>query len=230
MARITLYLSFILLLGPAPAEAMSIRTSVSLLAWSSNGNNALLQEDRDGPEGGGALAYLIVSTRPVGVVRAVVSSDFSPGGGSTPQVIGVQACKEALARLAAGIKRAKFAGISVRPGGCEKKRRHGMIKVAHDVSAGSVRTMIGQGKRVIVDGKTELWIHKGKVLIGSPPRKVHAGEAPETLAVYRASKGHPLLVLRKNEQGGTRLEGLYRPDKKAPARFKKVKLPSGKGL
>lgn len=229
MARITLYASLILLLGPAPAEAMSIRTTVSLLAWSSNGNNALLQEVLDGPEGGGALAYLIVSIRPVGVVRAVVSSDFSPGDGSTPQAIGVQACKEALVRLAAGIKRAKFAGISIRPGGCEKKLRHGMVKVAHDVSAGSAR-LVGQGKRVIVDGKTELWIHKGKVLLGSPPRKVHAGEAPETLAVYRASKGHPLLVLRKNERGETRLEGLYRPDKKAPARFKKVKLPSGKGL
>ena len=74
-------------LAPSSASALRITTNVSLLAWSVDGEAALLMQHRHGPEGGGSRTYLLVRAKPPGVVRAVVSSDFSPGDGSTPQTV-----------------------------------------------------------------------------------------------------------------------------------------------
>lgn len=98
-----------------PAAAMSIRVSRRPLAWSVDGSKLLAVEVQDGPEGGGSLTYLVVSASAPHYLRFEVSSDFSPGGGGTPQKISSKACRAAMARLARLVTRRQFPASRSRP-------------------------------------------------------------------------------------------------------------------
>ena len=159
----------------------------------------------------------------------MVSSDFSPGDGSTPQGIPARGCKQALSRLAAALKGARLDGITLYPDRCKKERRFMLLEVAKASQKAAAASLLGQGDRVIVDGTAELWLDLGKVLAGSPVRKAQKSASTASLVVYRAKGGKVLLVLHKPEYGDTLLDGLYLPGKMARVGFRKVKLPKGKG-
>lgn len=210
------------LLLPGPADAMRIRTQVSLVAWSSDGKSALLRESQDGPEGGGSAGFLVVSTSKSKVLRVVISSDFSPGGGSRPQMISASQCQAELAQLARVIKRAKFKGITLLPDGCKGKYRS-VLKVSVAAQKAATASVLGRGKHVLVDGKFDLHVRKGKVQITTPRKKL-IGE--DKLTVSRAKGGKVLLVLHTRQYGDTVLAGIYHKEK---GRYHKVALPRGKG-
>lgn len=77
-----------------PSTAMRTRHTVNPVAWSQGGQAVLLNVDAHGPEGGGSQAYWIMDDRGNESEVWTISSDFSPGDGSRPQVVSVGACKQ----------------------------------------------------------------------------------------------------------------------------------------
>ena len=111
------------------ASAMGIRKDSRLLAQS--GAGARLYEVREhGPEGGGALTYRIERPGRAGVVEFLVSSDFSPGGSSRPQLVSAQECEQRLAALNAELARRKIPGVALHPEQCRAEDRDGVVVVA----------------------------------------------------------------------------------------------------
>ncbi|MBY0415406.1 MAG: hypothetical protein K2Q18_14635, partial [Bdellovibrionales bacterium] len=51
-----------------------------------------------GPEGGGASSYIIVDLEKGESVSVLLSSNFSPGDGSTPEAVSARECKNAIGR------------------------------------------------------------------------------------------------------------------------------------
>lgn len=115
------------------ALAMGLRVDDQLVAWSDAGDAALVERRTIGPEGGGALAYVIV--RLDGGVTAwvveTVSSDLSPGDGSTPQRVSVVACETAADHLRLGLD--GFGGVDVDGKACAGDRG-GVVRVAGRVA------------------------------------------------------------------------------------------------
>jgi len=104
------------------AMAMSIRSSTSVLAWSKDGDAALLAVDEDGPEGGGSLRYVLISAGEPTRTEALVSSDFSPGGPSRPQRVSEAACREAVTALGKAMG-GRFDGVALEVSGCGAHRQ-----------------------------------------------------------------------------------------------------------
>jgi hypothetical protein len=109
----------VLLLCAGSASADEIRRDASLLGFSDDGQRALIRQSADGPEGGGELSYVVVTTGGKHFARFVLSSDFSPGVG-TPQRVSVAACKRAARKLATQLK--GIPGARVQPAQCAKDR------------------------------------------------------------------------------------------------------------
>jgi hypothetical protein len=108
------------------ALAMHIRNNRRELARSPDG--AVLYELRaDGPEGGGSLTYRVEGKSRRDGVDFVVSSDFSPGNGSTPQTVSAKICEERLAALGAKLTKRKIPGVTLHPEGCRSKDRSGIV-------------------------------------------------------------------------------------------------------
>lgn len=112
------------------ALAMGIRTERQLLARGPAG--ATLYELREiGPEGGGALRYRVETgnnRRPA--VDVTLSSDFSPGGGTQPQIISAAVCATRMATLAAALKEHRIGGVALHPERCQQEERDGLVIVA----------------------------------------------------------------------------------------------------
>ncbi len=98
---------------------MHISVTVEVAALSADGGAALLVRGGHGPEGGGSLGYEVVG-RGDGFA-GTVSSTYSPGDGSEPEVVAAAACRAVARRLAE--LTADFPGVSVRPGACGGDRR-----------------------------------------------------------------------------------------------------------
>jgi hypothetical protein len=108
------------------AGAMSVRQTKTPLARSADG--ATLFEVRgDGPEGGGSLSYRVQGRSRRDAVDFLVSSDFSPGDGSTPQAISVETCRGRIAALGAEITKRKIPGVTLHPERCNTDRRAGLV-------------------------------------------------------------------------------------------------------
>ncbi|HEX2656701.1 MAG TPA: hypothetical protein VHU40_00450, partial [Polyangia bacterium] len=84
-----------------------------------------------GPEGGGALRYRIETgkTSRRRAVDVTLSSDFSPGGGAQPQIVGASVCAERMATLAAALKEHRIGGVSLHPERCQQEQRDGLVIV-----------------------------------------------------------------------------------------------------
>lgn len=228
MSRAVLTCCLALLLCPSPAHALRIRTNIKLLAWSTDGQSVLLQKDRDGPEGGGSISYLLLGNAFPRVLQATVSQDFSPGDGSTPQRVSAGSCRKALASLAAGLKRLKFVGVKVVPGRCNKKMRGLALELSAATRKLAEASVTGRGQRVIVDGRLDIWLEKGRVRMTTPARKARKTAQPGSLVVARGGSKKVLLILHQREYGDVLLDGLYRSAKGGPGGFKKVPLRWGK--
>lgn len=117
---------FVFLVGvllPCTGWGMHIRTNVEILAFSQDGAAALLEKGEFGPEGGGALSYVLVSAKAAHRLEVTVSSDFSPGDGSRPQRVDVKTCQSALRRLGKVLAEAGVAGVVTHPERCSKRGR-----------------------------------------------------------------------------------------------------------
>jgi hypothetical protein len=108
---------------------MSIRTNRKPLARSADG--ARLYEIRaDGPEGGGSLTYRVQGKAPRTAIDFLVSSDFSPGGDSQPQIVSAEVCRQRVTALGAEIAKRKIPGVTVHPEACASADRNGVVTVA----------------------------------------------------------------------------------------------------
>jgi len=123
--------------------AMSIRTFSSVVAWSSDGDAFLVQSDAQGPEGGGSHAYYLITTKPAAITKALLSSDFSPGGSSHPQTVSARACREAATRLQTALGD-RFPGVTVRPGKCDGKERTAVVAIAKALSSGKLKVEVNE--------------------------------------------------------------------------------------
>ena len=117
-----------LLACASSARALSIRSTKAQIARAADGSK-LIEVREDGPEGGGALTYRVQGKTPGDVVDFVVSSDFSPGDGSTPQTVSAETCRQRLAALDAELTKRKIPGVALHPEGCTSARRAGLAVV-----------------------------------------------------------------------------------------------------
>ena len=228
MTAATILVAGVTLLLAAPAQALRIRTTVSLLAWSSDGESLLLLEREQGPEGGGSTAYLVVGTGPVRVLRSTVSSNFSPGDGSEPERVPVQDCRRGLKQLASALGKLGFRGVKARPARCALAPRSGLITGAEAARQAVVGSRLGEGGRVVGRG-LEVALERGKILVTAPARKRPASTAGGAVSVALSAPGKVLLVLRVAKDGDRLLAGIYRSDSGDPAKLGRIQLRRPKG-
>lgn len=112
------------------AFAMSVRENRRLLAKSPDGARVLYEIAADGPEGGGSLTYRLEGRRKADRVDYLVSSDFSPGGASQPQLVTAEACARQVDALAAALAKQGFRGVATHPERCTLPSRQGLVTVA----------------------------------------------------------------------------------------------------
>jgi hypothetical protein len=129
---------------------MSIQHASSVVAWSSDGDAFLVQADAHGPEGGGSLAYYLITTKPAALTKALLSSDFSPGDGSRPQTISAGACREAAKGLQSALG-ARFPGVTVRSDKCDGKQRSSVVAIVKALSSGKLKVETDESTVRIVE-------------------------------------------------------------------------------
>lgn len=192
----------------AAAEAMSIRISRRPLAWSVDGSKLLAVEVQDGPEGGGSLTYIVVSSSAPHYLRFDVSSDFSPGGGGTPQTITSKACKAAMSKLGKLVTRRQFPGLKLEVGRCARKGRVDLVRVPDKQrEAFDATSFNGVGTLTLGDLTLKLTLNaatlsQATVTLGSWPMKPPAEVTVEELEVWLEPGHHMLLVA---SEGGLQL-------------------------
>jgi hypothetical protein len=128
---------------------MTITADLELLAWSGDGGSALVREVQQGPEGGGTLTWIVVNA--AGVRRYVISSDLSPGDGSTPQAIAEKACRASAKDLADRLN--SFDGVKVKPEKCFGDRAD-VVKVEPGQADRAAKSFAPVGTVVKRVGKT----------------------------------------------------------------------------
>lgn len=153
------------LCGAVTARAMCSRTSFSVLAWSPAGTAVLLEQRQDGPEGGGALSYVVFDFEGNQGRTFSVSSDFSPGDGSTPQTVTAAACRQNLGAANALLKELGFAArLKADDAACGPKRRGGVtgggeVKEAPAALVAEVR------KALALPSGVEAWTTNGQQVL-----------------------------------------------------------------
>ena len=196
-----------LCLLPAPARAMRIRSSVTLLAWSGDGESLLLLKQEHGPEGGGSSTYLVVGTRPPRAVSATVSSDFSPGDGSTPEQVPVKACEQGLRQVERALRKLGIKGVAVQVKRCASKGRTGLV---------TPKTATPRDALAVTSGKiVAVGLKQGKVAVSGPGG---------TEALLSPSK--KVVLVLKEMDGDRVLEGIYR---RSGASFERVQIRRPQG-
>ncbi len=119
-----------LLAAQGAPDAMGVRQDRRLLARSADGSSALYEVRGWGPEGGGSLTYRIEGKPRRKVVEFLVSSDFSPGGNTRPQLVPVDTCEERLNALRAELAKRAIRGVAVSLERCRTPDRDGLVTVA----------------------------------------------------------------------------------------------------
>lgn len=88
--------------------AMCVGKSYDVLLWNSSSNASLVRVNESGPEGGGAIRYLLIDFAQSKVRNFLVSSDFSPGGSETPQHVTSGECQKVVNELFQALKKLNF--------------------------------------------------------------------------------------------------------------------------
>lgn len=117
-------LGFVVLVVATTASGMSIKENSTSLGKSADGKSELFEDVSRGPEGGGAVTFRVTGGDEH---KFLISSDFSPGDGSTPQTVAEKVCRERLGPLAALLKTRGFQGVALHPEVCGKKARSGAV-------------------------------------------------------------------------------------------------------
>lgn len=116
--------------GILPCKALHSRCRISVAAWSTSGLSVLLHERVDGPEGGGSSTYWILDETGEQSSRWQVSSDFSPGNGSTPERISEKECRRCVEEMRRELEKRELGiMVDVNPAGCEKDRRGEVVRL-----------------------------------------------------------------------------------------------------
>jgi hypothetical protein len=110
-----------------PAQALSSRVFHTPLVASRNGQAALFLVSTLGPEGGGSIEFLLVTSQQQH--RFMVSSNFSPGGSSRPQTIGESKCRIAVSRLQGALRQAGIVDFVSHPDKCKGHAREQVLYV-----------------------------------------------------------------------------------------------------
>jgi hypothetical protein len=105
-----------------PSLALHIRQYDRIVAWSDDSASALISVDRSGPEGGGSIGFRLISPKRNIDTEFILSSNFSPGNGSSPQTIPAASCKSSVKALSKLLTKCAFKGIKVNPGSCQHDR------------------------------------------------------------------------------------------------------------
>jgi len=231
--RHLIVLLLVILALPSPANALRIRSSVRLLAWSSDGLSFLMEVTRDGPEGGGSLGYSVHDARDGSSRAFTISSDFSPGDGSTPQAIRAAQCKGTAAELARAITGKGIKGMVIRPASCEGKRMMVVSvskKAASRVKAGAFAPR-EHNRMQVIRGKIVVGVFRKRLALWIAPQKMKApidkGVEAEVQA-YLAPKGKVVIAItRWGMHGDRQLDKVWRKKKGG---WKEVKVkPAPKG-
>jgi hypothetical protein len=127
------------------ASAMQVRYDRIELARSADGASTLYEVRGRGPEGGGSLAYRVEGKDRAKRVDFLVSSTFSPGNGSKPQVVPTADCEKRLAALAAESTRRDILGVTAHPDRCRADNREHLVTIATSEPGGVSRTRSGCG-------------------------------------------------------------------------------------
>ncbi|MFZ5478575.1 MAG: hypothetical protein ACOZNI_17525 [Myxococcota bacterium] len=135
---------------------MMITTNLEIAAWSGDGGTALVRRVEQGPEGGGRLVWLVVNA--AGTRAWVLSSDLSPGDGSTPQTVSEKACRSAAKELATRL--ASFDGVKVRAEKCAGDRG-AVLEIAPATAERAANSFSPVGTEVKRLGKTLRVIREG---------------------------------------------------------------------
>jgi hypothetical protein len=175
-----------------------ISSSVEILAFNKTGDAVLVAFTESGPEGGGSSSYSVLG--PADAVQARVSSDFSPGGGDTPETIPVGDCKKAVKALADAVLARGFEGITVRPEKCAGER-YGVVEVA-EASRAKPRALEDLGEVTVTDRPGGIEIHNaaGDLSVG--------GSEHGHVTAWRQAAG-PLVVLQYATLGPDRAATVY---------------------
>jgi hypothetical protein len=185
---------------PSAGQAMRIQTFLRPLAWSDDGQSLLLVEDQQGPEGGDALTYVLVSVRAPHYQRFQVSSDFSTGSSHLPQRVTAGACRTQLDRLVKSAPATRFPGLQVLTGRCAGKDRTELLRpspaltraMAASAFAGQVTLKLGA--LVLLIATKEVVLQEAGKPVGRWPLRMPPNLSPGSLGAW-LEPGRRLLVL-----------------------------------
>jgi hypothetical protein len=199
------------LLVTSIASAMSLRTDLTVLAFSQDGASALVQVVVNGPEGGDQIAYEVWSANAPVRERFELSSDLSPGDGSRPQTVQQKDCVDRLNQLGQVLKRRGFKGATAHPAQCNKRGNLVTVDKPHlaEVDAALFRAknkkLVHEDLEVRFRGSS-IEIAKGDVVqctIAQPRR-----DAPAEIHVSGTKGGKLVYVVQKVSDGDEGLLGL----------------------
>ena len=173
---------------------MHITSTVTLVAFSTDGASALVQRSEHGPEGGGSLGFAVVSAEAPYATSFGLSSDFSPGGSSRPQRVDAKACGERAKALKQLLADKHFEKIEVNLNACSEPHRFGIVTAANNDTLTSVK----------------LESDKGHVFFRAPAGLLDLGSGePATTKAY-LSKSRKVLVVIERDEYSTSLHGVWR--------------------
>jgi hypothetical protein len=215
MARILAgILLFGLALTPAAARALCVDTVYSVLAFSPDGDSVLLEERAHGPEGGGSLAYLLLSATAPTATRFSVSSNFSPGDGSEPESVSTAQLQKTLRALAEAVKRKKLAGVQVTAANAS---RVDMVRLQPSAARGTGLAvargeLVGGGLRISLKGNALTVSDRS----GSQALRLWAPlDSIKGLSASMAAQGKLLVLARDRGRCDRSIAVLHTPSGKA---------------
>jgi hypothetical protein len=190
--------------------AMHITRSVGLAAFSNDGKSVLLHVSEHGPEGGGKQAYRLLSVEHRdGADEFVESSDFSPGNGSTPQVITRPACEAMADRLKARLEKAGMSRMKVDRARCDGKNNSGAVQRVGEDDKSHFRA---EGKELALNG-FRLAVSAGKLVLKGPGGSAQLMDLkPEELdnvTAVMGPHGALLLLFQRGAYGDQELAGAF---------------------
>lgn len=208
---------FVMLLACAVIQevsAMFVRSYALPLAWSSDGQSILIEERQSGPEGGGSLAYRLISLHQSIDKTWQVSSDFSDGGSNTHQEVTVAQCQKTVAELQKALLKAEFHDTHVHLDACRSDYRKDLVMVTDGSPESMVSLNNSEHSAVHYEWtpkKLNLFIDKKQVK--SVPLDEALSQAnPDQCSLYLSANRKGLVVLERGQYGSSLLGLFYAPE------------------
>ncbi len=191
--------TLVLFLSALSVPAMHVRHTVRLFAWSTDGTSGLIEDQAWGPEGGSSTAFALLCHG--SQVTAVLSSNFSAGGGQKPERVSRADCKERAMALKTAVESAGFDSVSVDPTKCNARDQvishMGKTAVTDRLKDGWQRVTKGNVLVLTAPDETRLEVSGGGVASVSPSERavivLSGGDEPELVGAFRRDEGGPFV-------------------------------------